>query len=124
MKNTVLILVLFSFMGCLCRDEVKERVSNADGSYQALISEHDCGATDGIVTSVSIRRKYLGLFSGDPDEIFVAETSFPLSVKWIDSTHMLIEYRRGKAPPGYDSLIRIGTQKTESGSIRVSYKEL
>lgn len=69
------------FFDGLCGSTMVQTIPSPDGELKAVVFEHDCGATTGYSTQVSILRRGETLTKKASDT-FVAEGQMPIVVTW------------------------------------------
>jgi hypothetical protein len=125
----VVFIVFLANTGCLdlskgCENEVVQEVISPNKTYRVLIFEHNCGATTGYSTHISIL-PISTQFSNDMGNVFICDGDHgkapsglgggpPVLVEWKNENSLVITY---------DSRSRVFSSITYLQGITISYQQ-
>ena len=86
-------------VGCSdpCGNEISQSLRSPSGTFDAVVFSRNCGATTGFNTQVSVVRAGEKLPT-DGGNVFIANGTLPISVKWETDTRLRIGGIGGASP--------------------------
>jgi hypothetical protein len=106
------LLILVTFLGCSCREEVISTASSPDGLHTAAVLSKDCGAATSEYTSVTVRP---GLGSSGAQVVFAARYPQRIGLSWKSPSELVVRCDSCRDE-------QITFQLLREGTLRISYE--